>query len=100
MGTQWVVRGRDPDSEEFSLRSVYRPRHARSGRPRRGHGDEGMQSWPSAPGLAERYTSTRCENYGYPQVSIGQMLRDRAVTFVRERSRRYGDEHWPHQSPG
>lgn len=93
MGTQWATRGRDPDDEEFGLRSAYRPRHAKSGRrqqSRRGYPGGSFAS----QGAAGPLTVTSCETYGYAPVSVRQVLRDRAATFVREHSRRFGDEEW------
>jgi hypothetical protein len=97
MGTQWVIRGREQELDEFGVRGAYRPRHARTRRQR--HGDAAGRA-PGAPSPAEQITVTRCENYGYSQVSIRQLLRDRAAIFVRARSRRYGQEQWSHQGWG
>jgi hypothetical protein len=103
MRTQWVVGSGDSDWGELGIRSAYRPRHARSGRhhqPRHVDADERMPSWRQATGIAEPFTITACESYGYSTVSIGQVLRGRAAAFVREHSRRYSDEQWSHQGTG
>jgi hypothetical protein len=99
MGTQWATRGGEPGDEAFGLRSGYRPRHAKSARrlaPRRDYVGGSAHSWPSARGVAEPYTISGCANYGYGPVSVRRILRNRAATFVREHSRRYGDEQWLH----
>ena len=99
MGTQWATRGGEPGDEAFGLRSGYRPRHAKSARrlpPRRDYLGESAPAWPSAPGVAEPYTISGCENYRHGPVSVRRILRNRAATFVREHSRRDGAERWSH----
>jgi hypothetical protein len=59
-----------------------------------------MSGWSPTPGIAEPYIMTGCETYGYTSVSIRQVLRDRAATFVRGYSRDYGDEHWSREGWG
>jgi hypothetical protein len=94
MGTQWVGRGRDVDYDDLGSRPSYRPRHAKSARrqqPRSNYVDGEMSGWSPAAGIAEPYIINSCETYGYTSVSIRQVLRDRAATFVRGYSR---DERW------
>jgi hypothetical protein len=97
MGTQWVIRGRDQELGEFELRGAYRPRHARTRRKRQ---DNAAGRAHAMPGPAEPTSPVQYENYGYSEVSIRQLLRDRATTFVRAHSRRYGLEQWSHQGSG
>jgi hypothetical protein len=96
MGTQWAIRGREQELDEFGLRAAYRPRHAKTRRQRQGDaaGRVPALPWP------EQLSAARCENYRHSQVSIRQLLRDRAATFVRAYSRRYGQEQWSQQGWG
>jgi hypothetical protein len=97
MGTQWVIRGREQELDEPGRRGAYQPRHARTRWQRQG---DAAGRAPAVPGPAQQVSAIRCENYEHSKVSIRQLLRDRAATFVRAHSRRYSQEQWPQQDWG
>lgn len=97
MGTQWVVRSKEADRDDFSSRPGYRPRHAKSRRQQQRINYPG--GYLPAP-TENQGPGGQFEPSGYPPASIRQALKDRAATFVKDRSRRYGDEDRPHPGSG
>lgn len=99
MGTQWVIRSREANSEGIVTRQAYHPRHARPRRhqPVRSPFPADSPAEATGPIITPKFAVTGCPNEGFSAVSIRQVLRDRAATIVRAYSRKDGGEQWPRQ---
>jgi hypothetical protein len=94
MGTQWVARSREAGRDDFGPRPAYRPRHAkRKGhRPRTPYPVDHLPALAAGPGPAGQFEAPGAGSDA--TAPIRQVVRERAVSFARDRSRSYGDERW------
>jgi hypothetical protein len=90
MGTQWVAGSTEAGHDDFSFRSAYQPRHAKSRRDQlpTGYPGDQVRALAAGQGLAGQFGLSGFRSEGYATVPFRRGLRNRAATFVRARSRR------------
>jgi hypothetical protein len=88
---QWQIGSTHLDFNDVGLRPAYQPRHAISKRhqqPRASLAEEVGLGAARTQGYVHHQTAAGCQSYGFPPVSIRQLLLDRAANLVRLHSRR------------